>query len=143
LRVFDGAAGVFRVGLFEALESPFGDGVWDGAGKVECGEGVEALDVAAGSPDAGDPGAIAGEVVVVDLLDRLLAHLLTRGPDTAGRLEARDGPVEAGAGDPEARRHVAGPLVLYDARCPERAAGCDAEGPGGAAQLAVYGFVVA
>jgi hypothetical protein len=60
----------------------------------------------------------------------------------AGGLDARDGPVEARAGDPEACRHVTGPLVLYDAREPERAAGCDLEGAWGTAELTGHGVVV-
>src|SRR5215218_10592354 len=142
LGVLDGATGVFGVGLFEALEGPLGDGVGDGAGEVEGGEGVEALHVAAWSSDAGDAGAIAGEVLGVDLLYRLFSHIFLRGPYSACGLQARDGPVEAGAGDPEARRHVARPLVLYDARRTERATGGDAERSRRTAELAGYGFEI-
>src|SRR5215211_5755710 len=127
---------------FESLQGPFGDGVGEGTGEVEGGEGVEALDVSAGSPHAGDAGAVAGEVFGVNLFDRLGADLFGGGPHAAGALEARDGSTEAGAGDPEARRHAPGTLVLYNARQAERAAGGDAEWSGDAAELARDGLVV-
>jgi hypothetical protein len=47
LGIFDRAASIFRVRLFEALEGPLGYRVGDRAGEVEGGEGVEALHVAA------------------------------------------------------------------------------------------------
>jgi hypothetical protein len=125
------------------LQGPFGDGVGDGAGEVEGGEGVEALDVSAGSPHAGDAGAVAGEMPGVYLFDRLCADFFLGGLHAAGGLEARDRFIEAGAGDPEARRHAPGTLVLYDARQAERATGGDAEGSGGTTELARDGFAVA
>jgi hypothetical protein len=134
LSVFADAAAVFGVGVLQASQGPFGNRVRDGTREVEGGESVEALDVAA-LADAGDPGPVAGEVVRVDLFDRLFANLFLRGAYTPGGLDARDRPIEARAGDPEARRHVPGPLVLYDARKAERAPGGDPEGSGGAAEL--------
>ena len=124
------------------MQRPLCDGVGDSAGEVEGGKGVEALDVAAPA-DAGDAGSVAGEVFVVDLLDPLLANLCGSGAHAAGRLDARDGPVQARAGDPEPRRHAAGALVLYDARKAERAPCGDPEGGGGAAELARDGVAVA
>jgi hypothetical protein len=58
---------------------------------MEGGEGVEALDVSAGSSHAGDAGAVAGEMLDVDLFDGLGTDLFGGGPDAAGGLEARDG----------------------------------------------------
>ena len=142
MAVLDGAAGVFGVGLFEALEGPLGDGVGDGAGEVEGSEGVEALHVATWSPYASDAGAIADEMFGMDLFDRLFSHIFLGCSYAACGLQARDGPVEAGAGDPEARRHVARPLVLYDARRTERATGGDAERSRRTAELAGYGFEI-
>ena len=119
------------------MEGPLGYRVRDSAGEVEGCERVEAFDVAAGFvADAGDAGSVAGEVLAMDLFDRLLADRLLGGPHPAGGFDAGDSPVEARAGDPEARRHLSGPFVLYDARHPERATGGDAEGLGGAAELA-------
>lgn len=83
LRIYGGTAGVFGVGFLEALEGPFGHPVGDGAGEVESGESVEALHVASRPAHAGYPGAVAGEVLGVDLLYRLFSDLLARSPDTA------------------------------------------------------------
>src|SRR5918997_4706237 len=44
--VFGGAAALFGVGTAQATQGPFGNRVRDGAGEVEGGESVEALDVA-------------------------------------------------------------------------------------------------
>ena len=137
----EGAAGFLRVGIVEALEGPLGYRVGYGAGEVDGVEGVETLHVAARSPDAGHAGAGAGEVPGVDLFDRLYSHGFPGGAHAACGLQARDSPGETGAGDPEARRHVAGPLVLYDARRTERATGRDAEGSRRTAELAGYGLV--
>ena len=124
-------------GVAETSEGPLGYRVRDGAGEVEGCERVEAFDVAAGfATDAGYPRPVAGEVLGVYPFDELLSYTLLCGPDPAGGLDAGYGPVEARAGDPEARRHFSGPFVLYDARHSERAAGGDAEGLGGAAELA-------
>ena len=132
-----GAASIFGVGVTEASDGPLGYRVRDGAGEVEGCERVEAFDVATGfAADAGYPGSVAGEVLGVYLFDGLLPYRLLGGPDPASGLDAGDGPIEARAGDPEARRHLSGPFVLYDARHSERAAGGDAEGFGGAAELA-------
>src|SRR5215211_742823 len=127
---------------FESLQGPFGDGVGEGTGEVEGGEGVEALDVSAGSPHAGDAGAVAGEVFGVNLFDRLGADLFGGGPHAAGGFEACDRFIEARAGDPEARRHILGMFVLYDAREAERTAGGDAERSGVAAELYGHGVAV-
>ena len=132
-----GAASILWVGVTEASEGPLCYRVGDGAGEVEGCERVEAFDVAAGfATDSGYPGSVAGEVLGVYPFDGLPPYCLLGGPDPAGGLDAGDGPVEARAGDPEARRHYSGPFVLYDARHSERAAGGDAEGLGGAAELA-------
>jgi hypothetical protein len=132
-----GATAIFWVGVTEASDGPLGYRVRDGAGEVEGCERVEAFDVAAGfATDSGYPGSVAGEVLSVYPFDGLPPYCLLGGPDPAGGLDAGDGPVEARAGDPEARRHFSGPFVLYDARHSERAAGGDAEGLGGAAELA-------
>jgi hypothetical protein len=140
--VLAGTAGVFGVGLFEALEGPLGYRVGDGAGEVEGGESVETLHVAAWFPDAGYAATVAGEMFGMDLLYSIFSHVFPGGPHAACGLQARDSPVEAGAGNPEARRHVAGPLVLDDARRAERATGGDAERSWLAPQLAGHGFEI-
>jgi hypothetical protein len=124
------------------LQGPFGDGVGNGAGEVEGGERVEALDVAAPA-NAGGAGCVAGEVFIVDLFDPLFTHLCGGSAHAAGGLDARDSLVQARAGDPESRRHIPGALVLYNARMPERAPGGDAEGCGGAPELTRNGVAVA
>ena len=125
------------VGVAEASDGPLGYRVWDGAGDVEGCERVEALDVAAGfATDAGYPGSVVGEVFGVYPFDGLLPYCLLCSAYAACRFHAGDGPIEARAGDPEARGHFSGPLVLYDARHSERTAGGDAEGLGGASELA-------
>jgi hypothetical protein len=83
LPAFGGAAGVLRVGILQATQSPFGDRVGDGAGEVEGCEGVEAFDVPT-LADACDPGSVAGEVVGVDLFDRLFANLFLRDAHAPG-----------------------------------------------------------
>jgi hypothetical protein len=123
------------------IQSPFGDRVGAGAGEVEGCEGVEAFDVPA-LAYACHPAPVAGEVVGMDLFDRLFANLFLGSAYASGRLDARDGPIEARAGDPEARRHVPGPFVLYDARKAERAPGSDPERSGEAAELTRDGFKI-
>src|SRR5215208_1355566 len=103
---------------------------------------MKALDVAAGPAHAGHASTVADKVVGVDFFDRLFAELRARGPHATGGLEARDGLLQAGAGDPEACRHVARSLILYDTRHPERAAGGDPEGPRWTAELPGYGFEI-
>jgi hypothetical protein len=108
---------------------------------MEGGEGVEAFDVAA-LADAGDSGPIASEVVGMDLFDHLFAELFLGGTHAPGGLDARDGPVKARTGEPKARRHILGPLVLYDARKTKRAPSSDPEGSGRAAELTRDGVAV-
>jgi hypothetical protein len=132
---------VIRVGFFEALEGPFGYLIRDGAREVEGREGVETLDVAS-LADSRDAGPVAGAVSVMDLLYHRPADRFLRLADAAGRFDARDGCDEARAGDPEGRRHVSGPLVLYDARQAEGTAGCDAERTRLASELPGNGGVV-
>src|SRR5215203_5268397 len=104
---------------------------------------MEALHAAAGLvADACDAGPVAGAVHVVDLLYDRFAHRLLCLADTAGRFDARDGGDEAWAGNPEARRHLARPLVLDNARQAERTTGCDAERTRPAPELSCDGVVV-
>ena len=108
---------------------------------MESRKGVEALDVSA-LADPADAGPGAGEVVGVNLFDRLFAHLLLCGAHAPGGLDACDRLVEARAGDPEARRHVPAALVLYDARKAERAPASYPERSGGAVELTQDGVEV-
>ena len=117
---------VFRVGVSEALEGPFGYRVRNSAREVEGGEGVETFDVAA-LADACDAGPEAGAVLGVDLINHRPADRFLCLADAAGRFYARDRGDESRTRDPEARRHVSRPLVLYDARQAEWTAGRDAE----------------
>jgi hypothetical protein len=55
-------------------------------------------------------------VLGVDLVHGLGPDLLLRPADARVGLDARDRRVEARAGNPERRRHLAPRLVLYDAR---------------------------
>src|SRR5215210_5040006 len=104
---------------------------------------MEALDAAAGLvADACDTHPVARAMCAVDLLHGCLADHLLRLADAAGRLDARDGGDEARAGHPEARRHLARPLVLDNARQAERAAGRDAERPRPAPELPRNGVEV-
>jgi hypothetical protein len=129
--------------MLEALDGPYGDAVRDGARDVQGREGVEALDTAAGCvADSCDARSIAGAVLVVDLLDYRRAHRFSCLPDAAGRLHARDGGDQARAGNPEARRHLAPPLVLDNARQAERATGGDAERARSTPELPCDGVVV-
>ena len=64
------------------MQGPFCDGVGDGAGEVEGGKCVKALDVAAPA-DAGDASSVAGEVFAVDLFDAFFAHLFSGGAHAA------------------------------------------------------------
>src|SRR5215212_8349508 len=89
---------------------------------------METLNAAMGLiTDACDAYTVAGAMRAVDLLHGRVADRLLRRADAAGRLDARDGGDEAWAGDPKARRHLARPLVLDNARQAERATGRDAE----------------
>src|SRR5215213_7614485 len=89
---------------------------------------MEAFDAAAGcGADSCDARSVAGAVLAVDLLDDRFADCFSGLPDSAGRLHARDAGDQARARDPEARRHLAPPLVLDNARQAERATGRDAE----------------
>src|SRR5215213_5220191 len=89
---------------------------------------METLDTAAGcGADSCDAWPVAGAVLAVDLLDDCVADRFSCLPDSAGRLHARDGDDQARAGNPEARRHLARPLVLDNTRQAERATGRDAE----------------
>src|SRR5215212_5884902 len=89
---------------------------------------MEALDAAAGLvAHARDAGTVARAMRAVDLLHGRFSERLLRLADAAGRLDTRDGGDEARAGDPEARRHLARPLVLDNTRQAERATGRDAE----------------
>jgi hypothetical protein len=63
----------------KAGDGPLGDEVGDGAREVEGGKGVETLYAATGLADAGDPGAIAGEVFGVDPIHLFGANLTLRG----------------------------------------------------------------
>lgn len=69
------------------VQGPLGDRVGQLARKVESREGVEALYAAyrlsSGASDAGDPGAVAGEVFGVDLIDLLRPNLFLRRADAA------------------------------------------------------------
>jgi hypothetical protein len=143
LPVLRGATGVPGIGISKTFEGPLCYRIRDGAGEVEGSKGVEAFDAAAGSiADAGDAGTVERAVLGVDLLYRFLADRFPGFADAAGRLDAGDRGYEARAGDPEARRHLAAPLVLYDAWEPERAAGDHAEGFRGTAELARDSVVV-
>src|SRR5215204_1445783 len=55
-------------------------------------------------------------MLTVGLLDGCFADCFSCLPDSAGRLHARDGGDQARAGNPEARRHLARPLVLDNTR---------------------------
>src|SRR5215218_9933397 len=89
---------------------------------------METLNAAMGLiTDARDAGTVTGAMRGVDLLHGRVADRLLRRADATGRLEARDGGDEARTGDPEARRHLARPLVLDNARQAERTAGRDTE----------------
>src|ERR671911_3065283 len=89
---------------------------------------MEALDAATGPiADSCDARPVAGEVLAVDLLDDCFVDRFSCLPDAAGRFHARDGGDQARAGNPEARRHLARPLVLDNTRQAERATGRDAE----------------
>src|SRR5829696_5467965 len=104
---------------------------------------METLNAAMGLiTDARDAGTVTGAMRGVDLLHGRVADRLLRRADATGRLEARDGGDEAWAGDPEARRHLARPLVLDNARQAERATGCDAERTRPAPELSCDGVVV-
>src|SRR5215207_4956730 len=104
---------------------------------------MEALHAAAGLvADACDAGPVAGAMHVVDLLYDRFAHRLLCLADTAGRFDARDGGDEAWAGNPEARRHLARPLVLDNARQAERTTGSDAERAWPASELSCNSVVV-
>ena len=141
--ILRGATGVPRIGISKTFESPLCYRIRDGAGEVEGSKGVEAFDAAACFiTDAGDAGTVERAVLGVSLLYRCLANRFPGLADAAGRLDAGDGGDEAGAGDPEARRHLAASLVLNDAREVEGAAGGHAEGFRGAAELASDGGVV-
>ncbi len=97
------------------MQGPFGDEVGDGVGEVQGGKGVEAFDVAT-LPDAGDPVSVKGTVSLVDLVHYVLTECFLGLSHAAGGFDVGDGRVEVGAGDPEARGHLAGRFVLYDAR---------------------------
>src|ERR671915_1557413 len=104
---------------------------------------MEALDAAAGLiAYACDACSVAGAVRPVDLLDYRFAHRSSCLSDAAGRLHARDGDNQARAGNPEARRHLARPLVLDDARQAERAAGRDTERARPTPELPCHSLVV-
>src|SRR5215210_2056969 len=104
---------------------------------------METLNVAVGLiTDACDAGTVARAMRAVDLRHGRVADRLLRRADAAGRLDARDGGDEAWAGDPEARRHLARPLVLDNARQAERATGRDAERTRPAPELPRDGVVV-
>lgn len=53
-------------------QGPFRDGVGDGAGEMKGGKGVEAFYVAS-FPDAGDPVAIVGAVLLVGITHDVFA----------------------------------------------------------------------
>src|SRR5215210_2233579 len=98
---------------------------------MEGGERVQALDAPVGlvrrAADAGDPRAVAPLVLGVDLVYGFGPDLLLRPADARAGLDARDRRVEARAGNPERRRHLAPRLVLYYARPPDWATGGDPE----------------
>ena len=88
-----GAAGGIRVGdLLKACEGPLGNRVGQGPSEVEGGEGMEALDAAdgllLGATDAGDPNAVAGEVLGVGRVHRFGANFFLRGADAALSFDA-------------------------------------------------------
>jgi hypothetical protein len=129
--------------MVEAQEGPSGYGIRDGARDVQCHESMEAFDTAAGcGADSCDARSVAGAVLAVDLLDDRFADCFSGFPDSAGRLHARDGGNQARARDPEARRHLAPPLVLDNARQAERATGRDAERARSTPELPCDGVVV-
>src|SRR5215211_8612990 len=104
---------------------------------------MEALDAAAGLiAYACDACSVAGAVRPVDLLDYRFAHRSSCLSDAAGRLHARDGDNQARTGNPEARRHLARPLVLDNTRQAERATGRDVERARPTPELPCDGVVV-
>lgn len=67
----------------KAGDGPLGDEVGDSTRQVEGGKGVETLYAATGLADAGDPGAIAGEVFGVDPIYLFGANLTLCGAHPA------------------------------------------------------------
>src|SRR4051812_13968021 len=113
---------------------------------MESGEGVQAFYAAHGFPfgaaDTGDPGAVAGEVVGVDLIHNFRADFFLRGADATPGFDARNGRTKGGAGDPEARWHLSAALVLYYAGTVGRTPGGHAERRRLATELECHGLTV-
>src|SRR5215210_459446 len=104
---------------------------------------MEALDASCGLvADSCDAHPVAGMMRAVDLLHGRFADRLLRLADAASRLDTRDGGDEARAGDPEARRHLARPFVLYYARQAEWTTGRDTERTRPAPELPRNGVMV-
>src|SRR5215210_3225106 len=104
---------------------------------------MEAFDAAASYvADTCDARPVARAMLAVDLLDDCFADRFSCLPDSAGRLHVRDGGDQARAGNPEARRHLARPLVLDNTRQAERATARDAERVRPTPELQRYGAVV-
>lgn len=83
---------------------------------------METLDV----PPLAHPGhadAIYFEVSFVYFLHRFVAQFFLGRPNSPGGFDPGDSGVEMRAGEPEPGGHVAGWLVLDNARNPERATG--------------------
>jgi hypothetical protein len=81
--------------LLKAGEGPLGDRVGKGAREVESSEGVKAFDVtdglSLGAADAGDPDAVAGEVLGVGRVHLFGADLFLRSADATRGFDAGDG----------------------------------------------------
>ena len=75
---------------FEAGEGPLGYIVWDGAGEVEGGEGMQTLYTPVVAADAGDPDTVEPQVFVVGLVYGLGADLLLGLSNAASGLDAGD-----------------------------------------------------
>ena len=136
------ATGGIGVGVFQAGKAPLGDQVGQSTREVEGGEGMEAFDAAPRLTDAGDPGAVAGEMPRVDLVHRFCANLFLSCADAACTFDPGDSRPKGRAGDPEACRHLKAALILYDAREASRAASGYAEGYRLASKLKCHSLMV-
>ncbi|HEV8044139.1 MAG TPA: hypothetical protein VGP38_03095, partial [Rubrobacter sp.] len=130
------------------------DRVWEGAGEVESGEGVEAFHAAdgrslgvtiralRGATDTGDTRAVVGEVRVVDFVYSCLTDLFLGLPNAADGFDAGDSGLEGAAGNPERRRHLAAALILYNTRTASRTPGGYKESERLPAELACHELAI-